>query len=44
VVEGVTMADSIAKLGEFEADEVSLTKVATNLPAAQRIFNEAGWE
>jgi iron(III) transport system substrate-binding protein len=44
VVEGVTMADSIAKLGDFEADEVSLTEVATNLPAAQRIFNEAGWE
>jgi iron(III) transport system substrate-binding protein len=44
VVEGVALAPSVAKLGEFKADDVSLTEVAENLPAAQRIFNEVGWE
>ena len=44
VVEGVALAPSVDKLGEFKADDVSLTEVAENLPAAQRIFNEVGWK
>lgn len=43
-VEGVTLAESVEALGEFEEDDVSLSAVAKNLPAAQRIFNEVGWE
>jgi len=44
VVAGVTIASSVAELGEFVADDVSLTAIAENLPLAQIIFNEAGWE
>ncbi|UWQ95760.1 extracellular solute-binding protein [Rhodobacteraceae bacterium M385] len=44
VVEGVAIAASAQELGEFEADDVSLAAVAGNLPLAQQIFNEAGWE
>jgi len=44
VVEGVTLPESVAKLGEFKADTVSLSAVAKNVPLAQQIFNEVGWE
>jgi iron(III) transport system substrate-binding protein len=44
VVQGVAIAPSAAALGEFEADDVSLAAVAANLPLAQTIFNEVGWE
>ncbi len=44
VVEGVEQSESVARLGPFEADTVSLSAVAKNLPLAQQIFNEAGWE
>lgn len=44
VVDGVAIAPSAQELGEFEADDVSLAAVAANLPLAQQIFNEAGWE
>lgn len=44
VVEGVAIAPSAAELGAFLADDVSLAAVAGNLPLAQQIFNEAGWE
>lgn len=44
VVEGVAIAPSALELGEFVADDVSLAAVAANLPLAQQIFNEAGWE
>ena len=44
VVEGVALSDSVAKLGEFKADDVDLSAVAKNLPAAQRIFNTVGWK
>lgn len=44
VVEGVAIAPSAAALGEFRADDVNLSDVAENLPLAQQIFNEAGWE
>ena len=43
-VPGVELAPSVAKLGEFKADEVDLSEVAKNIPAAQKIFNEVGWK
>lgn len=43
-VEGVALSESVASLGEFKADEVDLSAVAKNLPAAQRIFNTVGWK
>jgi iron(III) transport system substrate-binding protein len=42
-VEGVELVDSVKTLGEFKADEVNLSEVAKNLPEAQKIFNEVGW-
>ncbi len=44
VVKGVALAPSVAQLGEFKADSVNLNKVAENLPVAQQIFNQVGWE
>lgn len=44
VVEGVAIAPSAMELGEFIADDVSLAAVAGNLPLAQQIFNDVGWE
>ena len=43
-VPGVSKSESVAKLGEFKADDVDLSKVAKNVPTAQKIFNEVGWE
>lgn len=43
-VEGVALADSVAKLGDFKADEINLSDVAENIPTAQKIFNQVGWE
>jgi iron(III) transport system substrate-binding protein len=43
-VEGVTLSESVARLGDFKADTVNLSAVAQNLPAAQRIFNAVGWK
>ena len=42
-VPGVELSPSVAKLGTFRADAVDLSKVAKNLPEAQRIFNEVAW-
>lgn len=42
-VADVPLADSVAQMGSFTADDVSLSAVAKNLPAAQKIFNEVGW-
>ncbi len=44
VTDGVPLADSVAALGEFKADEIDLSEVAKNIPAAQKIFNEVGWK
>ncbi|MEJ6393212.1 extracellular solute-binding protein [Gymnodinialimonas sp. 2305UL16-5] len=44
VVEGVEIAPSVQELGEFEGDDVDLAAVAENVPLAQEIFNEVGWE
>ncbi len=43
-VKGVELAESVAKLGEFKADEVNLSEVAENIPTAQKIFDAVGWE
>ncbi len=43
-VEGVTLAPSVAELGDFKADDVSLSAVAKHIPRAQEIFNSVGWE
>ncbi|WP_170530439.1 Fe(3+) ABC transporter substrate-binding protein [Ruegeria arenilitoris] len=43
-VQGVELAENVAALGEFKADEVNLSEVAKNIPEAQKIFNEVGWK
>ncbi len=43
-VADVELAENVAQLGSFKADEVNLSVVAENIPTAQKIFNEAGWE
>lgn len=42
-VPGVGLSPSVAQLGLFRPDAVNLSKVAKNLPEAQRIFNEVSW-
>ncbi|RED14394.1 extracellular solute-binding protein [Pontivivens insulae] len=44
VVEGTPLSASVAELGDFEADTVSLSAVAENVALAQQIYNETGWE
>ena len=34
---------ALAKLGEFKVDEVSIAAVADNVPAAQKVFDRAGF-
>lgn len=43
-VPGVAISPAVAELGFFKPDDVDLSAVAKNLPAAQQIFNEVGWE
>ena len=43
-VPGVGLSPSVAALGLFRPDAVNLSAVAQNVPAAQQIFNEVGWE
>lgn len=43
-VASAELAPSVAALGDFKADSVSLSAVAKNLPLAQQIFNEVGWK
>ncbi|WP_299651049.1 extracellular solute-binding protein [uncultured Tateyamaria sp.] len=43
-VPGVGLSPSVASLGLFRSDAVNLSEVAKNVPAAQKIFNEVGWE
>jgi len=43
-VPGVGLSPSVAALGFFKPDDVDLSAVAGNLPEAQKIFNEVGWE
>lgn len=43
-VAGVGLSPSDAALGLFRPDAVDLSKAAKNLPQAQAIFNQVGWE
>ena len=43
-VEGVETSDAVKSLGAFKADAIDLSQVAKNIPAAQKIFNDVGWE
>lgn len=43
-VPGVGLSPSVAALGLFKPDDVDLSVVAQNVPLAQQIFNEVGWE
>ena len=43
-VPGVGLSPSVAALGIFRPDAVDLSKVAKNVPEAQVIFNQVGWE
>jgi len=43
-VDGVPISAALANLGGFRPDEISLSVVANEIPAAQKIFNEVGWE
>ncbi len=43
-VPGVGLSPSVAALGLFRPDAVDLSKVAKNVPAAQKIFNAVGWK
>ncbi|MEO1612857.1 MAG: Fe(3+) ABC transporter substrate-binding protein, partial [Pseudomonadota bacterium] len=43
-VPGVGLSASVAALGIFKPDDVDLSKVAKNVPTAQKIFNEVGWK
>lgn len=43
-VPGVALSEAVAALGKFKPDTVDLSVVAKQIPAAQKIFNEVGWE
>ena len=43
-VPGVALSPSVAALGLFKPDDVNPSDIAKYVPAAQRIFNEVGWE
>ncbi|AKO96063.1 MAG: Fe(3+) ABC transporter substrate-binding protein [Marinovum algicola] len=43
-VPGVAISPSVAELGFFKPDSVDLSAVAGNIPTAQKIFNQVGWE
>ncbi|WP_425093736.1 extracellular solute-binding protein [Tropicimonas sp. S265A] len=43
-VPGVGLSPSVAAMGLFKPDDVDLAAVAKNVPVAQKIFNEVGWE
>ncbi len=42
-VPGVGLSPSVAQLGLFRPDAVDLSAVAKNVPSAQQIFNQVGW-
>lgn len=43
-VPGVGISPSVASLGFFKPDDLDATAIANNIPAAQMLLNEAGWE
>jgi len=44
VVNGVVANSALRKLGEFKADPVNVAELGRNQPAAQMIFDRAGWK
>lgn len=43
-VPGVGLSASVAALGIFKPDDLGASVIAANVPKAQQIFNEVGWE
>ncbi|WP_422019384.1 Fe(3+) ABC transporter substrate-binding protein [Roseibium sp.] len=43
-VPGVGISPSVAQLGFFKPDDVDASAIADNVPAAQKLLNEAGWK
>ncbi|MEM6462336.1 MAG: extracellular solute-binding protein [Pseudomonadota bacterium] len=43
-VPGVALSPSVAQLGFFKPDDVDASAIANNVPAAQKLLNESGWE
>ena len=43
-VPGVALSPSVASLGFFKPDDLDATLIANNVPDAQKLLNEAGWE
>ncbi|MEM8631673.1 MAG: extracellular solute-binding protein, partial [Pseudomonadota bacterium] len=43
-VPGVAISPSVASLGFFKPDDLDATAIANNIPKAQMLLNEAGWE
>lgn len=43
-VEGAALSPNVAALGPFRADRLNLSALGENQAAAERIFNETGWE
>ncbi len=43
-VPGVALSPSVASLGFFKPDDLDATAIANNVPEAQKLLNEAGWE
>ncbi len=43
-VPGVGLSESVARLGLFRPDDLNLSALGENQAAAERIYNEAGWE
>ena len=43
-VPGVGISPSVAQLGFFKPDDVDASAIASNIPAAQKLLNEAGWK
>lgn len=43
-VPGVGISPSVAQLGFFKPDDIDASAIAANVPAAQKLLNEAGWE
>jgi iron(III) transport system substrate-binding protein len=43
-VPGIAATEAVTGLGSFRADEMNLSALGRNQAAAERIFNETGWE
>ncbi|MEO0667289.1 MAG: extracellular solute-binding protein [Pseudomonadota bacterium] len=43
-VPGVGISASVASLGLFKPDDLDASRIADNVPVAQKIFNEVGWK